>query len=225
MSSKNGHGGNGRVQVTDEENGVDQQLKQQVLKLRETVDEDERALYVDRVRDREQHYTRTNANQDWALSIRQYLRSIKRLWDNEGDIAGVQEYWQELPIGTVELAPPDAEGYQFSLVASRDAVSQSEMRRAIGLPRGADIPTVYREQFNGLSSVLNTRVVEHTWSITVDASGPPPSHRRVTVQAARPVPKHILENALEAADAFLQQAGLGFETSLPDYYGGTEAGI
>lgn len=223
----------GRVQVTDEEDGVDQQLKQQVLQLRQTVDEDERRLYVDRVRDPEQHYTRQHADQDWALSIRQYLRAIKRLWDDAEDISGVKHYWrgdendrgERLTLGAAQLVPPDTEDYQFSLVAQHDGMDPRRLRRALGLPRGVDLPRPYRREFVGLSDVLNTRVVEHTWVITVDNSGPPPAHETVTVPAASPVPKHVLENALEAADAFLQQAGLGFETSLPDYYGGTEPGI
>lgn len=215
----------GRVQVTDEENGVDQQLKQQVLELRRVVDEDERNLYVDRVRDPEQHYTRAHADQDWALSIRQYLRAVKRLWDDEEEISGVPKYWRELSLGHATLAPPDTQGYQFSVVAQSDGMDARQLRRAIGLPRDADLPALYRREFEGLSDVLNTRVVEHTWVVTVDTSGPPPAHETVTVQNASPVPKHVLENALEAADAFLQQAGLGFETSLPDYWGGTEPGI
>jgi len=213
----------GKVQVTDEENGVDQQLKQQVLKLRQSVDEDERRLYVDRIRDPEMPYGRQQANQDWALSIRQYLRSIKRLWDEDGDISGVERFWQSLALGAVKLVPPDAKGYEFSTVGQE--LSPRDLRRAIGLPRGVDVPDPYERPFHGLKDVLNTRVVEHTWVVTVDNSGPPPAHETVTVQAAQALPKHILENALEAADAFLQQAGLGFETSLPDYTGGTEPGI
>lgn len=224
----------GQVKVTDEEHGVDQQLKSQVLDIRKTVDQDERSLYVDRLRDPDAHYNRSMADQDWALSVRQYLRAIKRLWTDAGDISGVPFYWggqphdrtgQRLSLGAAQLVPPDTQGYDLSLVARAEHMSPDQLRRAIGLPRGAELPEVHQRQFVGLSDVLNTRVVEHTWVVTVDDSGPPPAHETVTAQAAQAVPKHVLENALEAADAFLQQAGLGFETSLPDYYGGNEPGI
>jgi len=39
-----------------------------------------------------------------------------------------------------------------------------------------------------------------------------------------PLPKHVLENAVEVADNFLQQAGLGFEIGVPDYRS-TEPGL
>lgn len=217
---------NGKVQVTDDENGVDQQLKQQVMAIRETVDNDERELYAGRMRNPELGYTRSEANQDWALSVRQYLRSIKRLWSPGGKISGVRQYWEELPLGTVELMPPNTKTYQFTaMAAAAERQPVAEVRRQYGLPRGADVPRPYEKEFQGLKDILNTRVVEHSWSITVDDSGPPPAHERVTVSNASAVPKHVLENAVEAADAFLQQAGLGFETSLPDYYGGSEPGI
>lgn len=223
---------NGQVQVTDEENSVDQKLKNQVLQLRQTVDEDERNLYVGRLRDPEMKYTRQAANQDWALSIRQYLRSIKRLWDDSEDIAGVRYYWggqenaagDRLHLGTVELTPPDTQDRQFSMVARKD-VDPRELRRALGLPRGVELPEPYTRPFVGLSDVLNNKVVENTWVVTVDDTGPPRAHETRVLPAAKPVPKHVLEAAVEAADAFLQQAGLGFETSLPDYMGGEKPGI
>jgi len=214
----------GRVQVTDDEDGVDQQLKQQVMSLRQTVDEDERKLYVDRLRDPEIPYSQAEANQDWALSVRQYLRAIKRLWDDEEQISGVPEYWKEMRLGSVTLVPPDTDGYQFSAVVNQQ-MSTAQLRRHIGLPRGVELPEPEVYTFNGLKDILNTRVVSHSWTVTVDNSGPPPSHEHVTVQDGAVVPKPALENAVEAADAFLQQAGLGFETSLPDYYGGEEPGI
>lgn len=223
---------NGQVQVTDEENSVDQKLKNQVLKLRQSVDEDERRLYVDRLRDPEMQYTRQAANQDWALSIRQYLRSMKRLWDDRGDISGVGYYWagdknaagERLQLGSVELTPPDTQDRQFSMVAHKDA-DPRELRRALRLPRGVELPEPYIRPFVGLSDVLNNKVVEKAWTVTVDDTGPPRAHETRVLPAAKPVPKHILEATVEAADAFLQQAGLGFETSLPDYMGGEEPGI
>jgi hypothetical protein len=214
---------NGRVKVTDEEHSVDKQLKNSVLKLRQTIDEDERKLYVDRLRDPEIPYSRMEANQDWGVSVRQYLRAIKRLWDEDENMAGVTEYWRRKELGSVTLVPPDTNNYQFSAVTQE--ASRPQLRRFIGLPRGVDIPEPFEYTFSGLGDILNTRIVQHSWTVTVDNSGPPPSHERVTVQDAQVVSKPILENAVEAADAFLQQGGLGFEVSLPDYYGGEEAGI
>jgi len=214
----------GRVKVTDEEHSVVQQLKSSVLKLRQTVDDDERRIYTEKLRDPElRNYSRADANQDWALSVRQYLRAVKRLWDDGKPVSGVSEYWREKNLGSVELAPPDKGGYKFSAVV-QDA-PPSQLRRFIGLPRGVDLPEPYEYTFRGLKDILNTRIVQQSWTVTVDNSGPPPLHERVTLQSANVIPKPVLENAVEATDAFLQQAGLGFETSLPDYYGGEEPGI
>jgi len=215
--------GRAEVRVTDEKHSVDQQLKSQVLNIRQTAFDDERELYTGRARNPEYpNYGHAAANQDWALSIRQYLRSIKCLWSDESDVRGVKKFWQEKRLGNAVLVPPDKNGHSFSMVAQADEYSEAQLRRAIGLPRGVELPETYRRSFVGLGDVLNNHAIEHTWVIQVDDT---PPYETVTVRDAKPIPKHVLENAFEAADVFLQQAGLGFETSMPDYTAEGDPGL
>jgi hypothetical protein len=223
MSSTNGT----QQRVKDDEGDVDRQTKQQILTLRKQVDDDERALYIEHMSDPESNLSVPEANQYWAISVRQYLRGIKRLWTDadQTPIRNVTQYWEQLPIGKERLVPPDKDGYEFSLLDHHTEYSDSALRRQLGLPRNADLPRPVVKQFEGLRSILKTNRIQHTWLVKVDDTGPPPEHEHVRLEVVRPVPKHILENAVEAADSFLQQAGLGFEVAIPDYYGGDEPGL
>jgi len=104
-----------------------------------------------------------------------------------------------MPLGRVELMPPDSDGYQFSAIAAASQMSDAMIRREIGLPRTADLPRPYVYEFNGLKDVLNTRVIDHSWTVTVDTSGPPPQHKHVSVSNATAIPKHVLERRLPPA--------------------------
>lgn len=227
MSKANGAKNEVRVD-TDDEHGADKQIKTQILELRKTVDDDERRLYVDRVQEVAE-YTRTQANLDWGLSVRQYLRGIKRLWSDQEDvpIPKVEFYWQQLPLHPDDnlIPPPDTEGYRFSLLKQQDQYSEEKLRRAIGLGRNVEIPDLYEIELFGLNSILQKKYIQHTWVVTVSRRGPPPEHETVQPRLEMPIPKEILENAVEAADNFLQQAGLGFDVAPEPYMGGEEPGL
>jgi len=214
MSMDNGSSPGAKIQ--DEEGVVDTKVKEHLLSLRRQLDQDERTLFVERAVEGLSH---ARAEQFWGIAVRQYLRSIKRLWsDDEAKtpLQNIDEYWQDIELGEVTVTPPDAEGYQFSLVAR--GYDPRTLRRKLGLPPTAELPEPKTVSFRGLSSVLRRRVVSAEWLVTVDDSGPPPEHEQVALDVTRPVPKHILENTVEAADNFLQQAGIGFEVSGEDIY-------
>lgn len=215
------------ITVEDEEGVVDRKVKEQVLDLRSQIDEDERAIYVEMLSDPARSFTISDANRFWGVSVRQYLRGIKRLWGNTDAtrVRSVGDYWQEMHLGTETLNPPDKGGYQFSLAAHLDTHPPDELKRAIGLPKRAELPKPEVVEFHGLDSILSQNRIEHTWVVKTDVSGPPPEHESVHLQVAEPIPKHILENAVEAADNFLQQAGLGFDVGVPDYHGGDTPGL
>lgn len=223
MSSTNGTA----QQVNDDEGVVDRKTKEQILALRKQVDDDERALYVERMSDPQFSLSAAEANQYWGVSVRQYLRGIKRLWnDSEGaGVANVDNYWEEMTIGQERLVPPDKGEYQFSIMARHEEYDETALRRLLGLPRTVTLPKPEWREFKGLYSVLRTNRIEKTWVVTIDDTGPPPEHQSIQLQVAMPVPKHILENAVEAADNFLQQAGLGFDVSAPPYRGGEDPGL
>ena len=207
--------------VEDEGDVVDRQIKSHVLGLRKQIDEDERNIYVEMASDPTYDLSVDRANEFWGVSVRQYLRAIKRLWTTEdsSNVRNVDHYWRELLIGREDITPPDTHTHQFSLVQYTEEYSEQELRRAIGLPRDAEVPKPKRVEFFGLNSILNHTKVAETWTVQTDTTGPPPEHSSVTLQTEMAIPKHILENAVEAADAFLQQAGLGFKTAVPAYWG------
>ena len=222
--------GNGTtpVKITDDDETVDHSLKNQILQLRRTIDQDERELYVNRVRAHPE-YSRREANEDWGLSVRQYLRGIKRLWDDEEEVnlPKIDYYWKEVELSPKEtLYPPDTNGYQFSRVQRREQFANDrQLREAMGVgPRG-DIPEPRTVSMQGLRSILNQNRIQESWAITTNKQGPPTEHNTEIVTISSPIPKHILENAVEAADNFLQGAGLGFDIEMPAYTGGEEPGI
>lgn len=217
------------LQIRDsDDEPIDAKIKHQVLKLRQIVNDDERRLYVDRVRT-DPRYTQFDANEDWQLSIRQYLREIKRLWPDGEDvpIPNIDYYWREIELsGEFELVPPDKNGFQFSVVENREHFgSDRELREAIGLGPHGDIPEPKTVKFTGLSSILEKQHIEKTWVITTHKDGAPPEHNTEVVSLTLPIPKHVLENAIEAADNFLQQTGLGFDITMPAYMGDGDPGL
>jgi len=208
------------IQVPDDEGSVDEKVKTEILNLRKQVNEDERQLYINLMTDPETNLSTPQANYYWGISVRQYLRSVKRLWDDEEveesqDTAlnNVKKYWQELVIGEETLYPPDTDGYQFSLMRHAERYDDKTLKREIGIPANADLPQPYTETFQGLSSVLNANRISRTWIVKTKVRGPPSEHETVTPQAVKPVPKHVLENAIEAADNFLQSVGIGLDIS------------
>ena len=218
--------GTGEVHVEDEEGVVDRKTKEHILNLRTQVDEDERTLYVERASDPQYNLTVAEANQYWGISVRQYLRGIKRLWGTDPNVDGVRnvsKFWQEKKIGEETLVPPDKDGYQFSLVVNGE-IEEQELKQRLGLPKKCELPEPYTVTFHGLNSILSQNRIENTWVVKTDMTGPPPEHESVVLHRVHPLPKHLLENAVEAADNFLQQAGLGFEIGVPDYRS-TEPGL
>lgn len=217
-------GGMNEVTIEDEEGIVDRKVKEHVLNLRQQVDEDERLIYVERRSDPHNPLSVAEANQYWGITVRQFLRGIKRLWTKDKTaVTNVQKYWEEQKIGEETLIPPDKGDYRFSLTAY-DQYSESELKRLIGLPKKSELPEPKTVEFHGLNSVLNQNRIQQTWLVKTDMRGPPPTHKSMTLSAEMPLPKHILENAVEAADNFLQQAGLGFEVGVPDWRS-TEPGL
>ncbi len=214
------------VTIEDEEGVVDRKTKEHILNLRVQVDEDERALYVERASDPNTNLSVAEANQYWGISVRQYLRGIKRLWSSGSEIDGVRnvaEYWEERKIAEERLVPPDKAGYRFSLLET-DQYGEQELKQRLGLPRKCELPKPVIKEFYGLNDVLSRNRIEHRWVVKTKMEGPPPQHESIVLQRVLPLPKHVLENAVEMADNFLQQAGLGFEIGVPDYRS-TEPGL
>jgi hypothetical protein len=214
------------IELQDDEGLVDRKTKEHILDLRKQIDNDERELFVAKATDPNINLSRQKAVQHWAISVKQYLRSIKRLWHTEGksDVKNVAYYWQEKNITEYTLVPPDKDGYQFSLIARED-VTEDQLRMMLNLPRGADPPKPEVVTFDGLESVLNRDTVEHTWFVWTEKTGARRNWDQLTIQHRTPLPKDLLEDAVEVADDFLQQAGLGFDITAQPYEADGEPGV
>lgn len=218
--------GQNDVTIEDEEGVVDRKTKEHILGLRVQVDEDERSLYVEKASDPNYDLSVHEANQYWGISVRQYLRGIKRLWSSGDEVDGVRNvkrFWEEMKIGEEKVVPPDKAGYRFSLVDSGQW-DEIVLKQKLGLPKRCELPKPVTKEFHGLNSILSQNRIEEMWVVKTKMDGAPPEHESVALRQMYPLPKHILENAVEVADNFLQQAGLGFEIGVPDYRS-TEPGL
>lgn len=201
------------IEINDEEGLVDKKTKQHILNLRVEIDNDERELFVNWPRENPRQFSQVQAVQQWAISVKQYLRAIKRLWHQESrdnQVRNVDHYWRERTIAQFELVPPDKDGYEFRLIGV-EGMGKEDVRNELNLPRDAEIPTPTVISIDGLQDILTRDSIGHTWSVYTDKTGAKPNWEQMVLRKQMPVPKSVLEEAVEVADDFLQQAGIGFK--------------
>lgn len=201
------------IAVNDEDGLVDKRTKQHILNLRVSVDNDERELFVNWPKENPRSYNERKAVEQWSISVKQYLRGIKRLWHDEAgsnDVRNVDYYWREKQIDSYELVPPDKDGYQFSLISIPN-MDAGDVRTELGLPRGVDVPQPKTVTIQGLQDVLDRKRIGHSWSVYVEKTGAKPNWEQKILTREVPLPKDLLSQAVEVADDFLQQAGIGFK--------------
>jgi len=197
--------------VQDDENTVDQQYKTRIIEARERVDKAEQGLFVDVETDPEVQMAYGEQVATWATIVKQFLRAIEPLLRHE-DVPDSAEYYDDKEIGEMMLLPPNTEGYEFELVGELQHHEPADIRRALDLPRGATLPQPRTKTFVGLKQVIeHPPVVEESWVVKVDASGPPAEHKYVYPTTQQPVSKQIYIDAVRHADQFLQGAGIGLD--------------
>lgn len=195
--------------VLDEEGEVDRKVKQRILNSRDRVDDREDLLFAAPLVNPELSFQPDKALSAWGNAVRQYLRNIEPLLTTD-DIQQAKFYYRQIELGTETLTPPNTQEYKFSKFAN-ETYNPSVLIRRMGLPRTCSPPEPETVSFDGLISLIETEVIEHRWTVCVDNNGPPPQHEYVELEVRRPVPRRILENAVRAADQFLQRAGIGLE--------------
>lgn len=196
-------------EVEDKEGSVDQKLKTRIINARERVDEAEQAIFVEAATDPGISLSRDEQISVWGTVIRQFLRAIEPLL-RDNDVKKSTKYYEEIEIGEEVLYPPPTDGYDFTLISQFD--DETNIRRALGLPRGVDLPEPKVIEFTGLKDIIETDgILSQQWLVKVDNSGPPPEHEYVKPTVQRMVSKQIFENSVRQADQFLQQAGIGLD--------------
>jgi len=203
-------------EVVDEENSVDQKIKTWIIETRKRVDKAEEKIFVDSATDPNVQISREEQIMTWATIVKQFLRTIEPILQEE-EMKRANYYYNDVEIGGKKLHPPDTNGYEFSLLRHMEDKSDNEKRRALGLPKGADLPEPKPIVFTGLKDVIERPpVLQHQWVVTVDNRGPPGTQEEVYPRAQTVVPKKIYEDAVRKATRFLQQAGIGLEVGEED---------
>lgn len=226
MSSENGTQSD--IHISDEDGVVDRKTKEHILGLRRQIDMDERELFIQDLKDPNINLSYGEATQFWSITIKQYIRSIKRIYDSDNpdisDVPRVGFFFEEKKIGEITLMPPDKDGIPFGRLAQSQGNPQI-IKQRFGLPKDEDLPQPVTKEWYGLNSILNRDVVEHRWTVYTSKTGAPPNWEQLTLETRQPVPKGILEQAVETADNFLQQAGIGFEIEAEPYMAEGEPGL
>jgi hypothetical protein len=197
----------GNKRVTDSEGTVDKKVKNRILKARERVDTREDLLFVQIAADRRSRLSHAEAVAAWGTTIRQYIRAIEPLLKS-GEIEQSEYYYREKKLGEKEIPPPDGEK-EWSRFAGPGDTTQT--KREMNLHPSFDPPEAKKINFHGLKDILEKRQITLSWAFSPDPTkwGPEREIERLSVTV--PVPKHVLEAAVSAADEFLQNAGIGLE--------------
>jgi len=209
------------VTVEDDDEYTARRFLKRVMDSRDRVDEREDSLFNGALLEPELDVADYQLLQAWANTVRQFIRNIEVLLHNFPDETekGGSWYLNEVELGEVRLTPPDTPQFAFSEVAMLDdGVGEDALKQRLDLPLTADLPKPRTRDFRGLRSIIEIEpVVSAQWSVCVDASGPPATHDYETVTAQRAVPKYIYENAVRAADRYLDGIGIGVDSDGGDY--------
>jgi hypothetical protein len=197
----------GNKRVTDSEGTVDEKVKNRILKARERVDEREDLLFVQMPADPNSRLSRREATAAWNTTVRQYIRAIEPLLKSD-EIQEAGYYYREVPLGREEIPPPDGQK-QWSAFAR--STSESQLKREMGLQPSFDPPEAKEVAFAGLKDILDKQQISLGWEFAPDPTQWGPEQEMERLSVTLPVPKHVLEGAVSAADQFLQEAGVGLE--------------
>jgi len=220
MSKQNGQRekeSDANQKVLDEEGDVDSKVKDLILQARQRVADTKYAVDVKEPLNADVEIRRPRKIQIFAKTVKQFLIRIEPLLRADR-IVGNEYYYEDMdePIGTVELVPPDTDGYQFSLVARR-GLDERELRTMIGLPLGAEIPEPEVVAFTGLKEIIERPpVLSYQWSVCVSKQGARPNWDFAYPEVQRQVPEQIYIDAIREADSFLHDIGIGVDTGLPN---------
>lgn len=211
---------NSRATVVDDENTVDQKVKNRILETRKRVDEREDGLFVRAVEDPNVDNLNPSSQLNaWGTSVRQFLRTIRPLLTSDA-MPNSNHYWEEVEIVERMYIPPPDGKYPWSKISHVD--DEQRLKKQHGLPFNFQWPQPKPVEFNGLKSILEQKQISITWDISIGQRANRETDR-VSVQSA--IPKEILESGIECADEFLHQAGIGVNIEKEPYYAEGEPGL
>jgi len=202
-------------EVVDQEGTVDAAVKKRILESRNAVNHNDNILFTERVASEQIQISEAQAVVAWGHSVKRYVRDVEILLRQDG-IEHAPRYYEEIELGDVELRPPE-DRYPFSAVYEGHMDSW-RFKQQYGLPKGCDLPEPVTERFHGLRSIIESpEMLQHRWWIQTEGADIPGQAPKEPFDVSQPVPKYIYERALRETDQFLQEAGIGVETSAGAY--------
>lgn len=211
----------GHKRVTDEEQTVDKQIKNQILKLRKRVSDREDLVFTQAPLDPQiQGLNHREQVEIWKTSVVQYLERIEPLLQSD-EIERSHHYYLEEPIANRTVYPPDGETpvlhkgkttteeIQWSLLES-DLSKLEIVTSSAHFGRGIEPPEPKEFDVTGLKEVIEKPSQTFQWEVVLnpDKIGPARKIARPAVQAS--LSKDELKKAVRLADAFLHEhAGIG----------------
>jgi hypothetical protein len=215
------------AQVIDEENRIDNRLKDRVLDARDRVATNENEVFVKAPLSSDITRTRAELVEIWGTSVTQYLKTIEPLLRSE-ELSRAEYFYTELPIIDKRVIPPDgptvvSEGndrYEKQINWSRlygSEIDNWEIIRDTPLfGPGFEPPEPKPVELYGLKSIIETGGISESWRVPLNPGSAFGKQTRVAHPVYKePLSKSTLEYAVRKADQFLQEAGIGLEVGDP----------
>lgn len=207
---------NPELEVSDTEGRIDRKIKDRILESREAIDEAEQELFLSigetQFDDKRVYYkARRQLADQWGILVRQYVRNVKPLLTSD-NVPNSDYYWNEVPIYKTKVIPPNERDYKWSKFADENA-NDIRIIRDMGLGPEFEPPKPKEFDIIGLEELMRKQKEAATWSFELRPGAVPPESDLRRLKVDRPLPKLAYENAVEATDDFLDQAGVGLSMS------------
>jgi hypothetical protein len=215
------------AQVIDEQNRIDNRLKDRILDARDRVAQNEDEVFIKTALDDDITRSQAELVQIWGTSVRQYLKTIEPLLRSD-ELTRAGYFYRDLPIIDKTVIPRDGatvivegnEKYKREINWSRFFTSDIDNREIIRdtplLAPGFKPPEARQVELSGLKDVIETTRISESWRVPLNPDAAFGEATRVAHPTYRePLSKSKLEYAVRKADQFLQEAGVGLEVGDP----------
>lgn len=215
------------AQVIDEENRINNRLKDRVLDARDRVATNENEVFVKAPLSNDINRSRAELVEIWGTSVKQYLKTIEPLLRSD-ELARAEYFYTELPIIDKTVIPKDgptvvSEGNdrtQKDINWSRFYAEEIEnwhlIRDTPLFGPGFEPPEPKKVELYGLKSIIETSGIAKSWRVPLNPGSDFGKQTRVAHPVyEEPLSKPTLEYAVRKADQFLQEAGIGLEVGDP----------
>lgn len=189
--------------VRDEEGTVDEKVKSRILGARDRVDDAEFMLFIKAPA--EGNITREAQIQGYSMAVRQYIRAILPLLRSD-EIAKSTYFLEEVPIADFQVPPPN--GSEEWRVLSQPGVDPIQHTKAV-LP--GSVPEPKRFQIYGLRNLLKRERISFEWFVELKPSSSVDESGVEHLVVDQPIPKYVYDEAVEQADLFLHNIGIGVD--------------